>query len=418
MALLDIFRRKAAPIDVANRRAFASFLSDLHNAFSIEDLSDNPETLIRLGYKNPTVKSCIDLIATTASRIPYEVEYRNAKYERMVRPVFRTFNDKLYNIFKLHLLHGLAVVHTPKGSTIDSLVMPAAQIDTTLNDSAGIKVILVQGSTHGPREFIGRQLEELFIFIDQGAGGDPYKTRPIASTISDAISVNNACYTFYKAYLQKGATFGGIMSPKDKDGFAEFTEKQMEDLKTRLRQAGGAENGGDTLVLANGEMVYQQLGGSAKDAMLIDLLNDTTLQIASAFGVPPTLIGAKGAQTYANVSEARVALYMNTVLPLLDRFYQQFSYHLSVMAVGKDAVGDEIKITCNEKSIPTLQEYRATRLQKFDNVRSMTINEVRAEGGLDPVDGGDKLIGKEFVKSGKQENASQEDPAPKPPSDK
>ncbi len=406
-------RQKAAPIDNANRAAFASFLSDLHSAFSIEDLSNDPETLLRLGYSNPTVKSCINLIATTASRIPYKVEYKNQKFERMVRPVFRTFGDKLYNIMQLHLLHGLAVVHTPKGSTIDSLVMPAAQIDTTLNNKAGIKVVIVQGSTHGPREFMGRQLEELFLFIDQGARGDPYKAQPIAFIIGDAIVVNSAAYTFYKAYLKRGATFGGILSPKDKE--QELDEEQAKVLKAALHSAGGANNALDTLIMTSGAMEYKQLGGNAKDAMVIQLLNDTTLQIASAFGVPPTLIGAKGSQTYANVSEARVALYMNTVLPLLERFYSQFSYHLSVMAVGKEAIGDEICVKVSEKDVPVLQEYRATRMQKWAGVGFLTPNEKRAEFGFEEVEGGDVLMEEEDKNPQPPEANPQ--PVPKPPSD-
>ena len=410
--MLDWLKRKAAPIDVADKRAFASFLSDLHNAFSIEDLSDNPETLLTKGYSNPTVKACIDLIATTASRIPYEVEYKNQSYERILRPVFRTFNDKLHNIMKLHLLHGLAVIHTPKGSTIDSIVMPAAQIDTTLNDSAGIKVVLVQGSTHGPREFTGTALKELFLFIDQGARGDPYKTQPIASIIGDAIVVNSAAYTFYKSYLKRGATFGGILSPKEKD--TELDETQAKALKKALNAAGGASNALDTLVMTSGAMEYKQLGGTAKDAMIINLLNDTTLQIASAFGVPPTLIGAKGAQTYANVSEARVALYMNTVLPLLGRFYSQFSYHLSTMLVGKRAVGDEVKIIVSEKDVPVLQEYRATRMQKWGNIPFITLNESRAEFGYSNREDGDVYQQSDGESQPPEANPQ---PAPTPPSD-
>ena len=40
--------------------------------------------------------------------------------------------------------------------------------------------------------------------------------------------------------------------------------------------------------------------------------------ICSAFGVPPMLVGVQGDATYANFKEARLALWEDTILPLVD----------------------------------------------------------------------------------------------------
>ena len=48
--------------------------------------------------------------------------------------------------------------------------------------------------------------------------------------------------------------------------------------------------------------------------------NISARDIALCFGVPAQLVGIPDAQTYANVQEARLALYEKTIIPLAEEF--------------------------------------------------------------------------------------------------
>jgi len=54
--------------------------------------------------------------------------------------------------------------------------------------------------------------------------------------------------------------------------------------------------------------------------------NVAARDIALAFGVPAQLVGIPDAQTYANMAEARMALYEETVLPLVTRVIAGFDH--------------------------------------------------------------------------------------------
>ena len=417
MALTDWFkgRAKAAPVDfIANRQALLSLLSDLHPSFKIEDLTDNPDTLLDSAYSNPTVSASVDLIATAGSCVTPRVIYvSNKRLEKMIEPVFETFEQKMYSILAQHLLFGLSAVHTPSALTVDSVVLPAAQLETDLDNTAKLVALIVQGSTKGPRRIQGSLLNEIFLFINTGARGDPYKAQPVASRISDAVVVNSACFTFYKTYLQNGATFGSVLQPKDGKNLEEGQAAAME---AELKKRGGAQNALSSLILESGNLEYVQLGGNAKDAMVINLLNDTTLQIASAFGVPATMLNAKGAQTYSNPKEAKVALYMNTVLPLLNRFYSGFSYHLSKVLTNMTGKESKVVIGVEEKDVQVLKEYRINRAQKYGNVPIMKVNEAREELGLPPLTGDQAELGNKLIAelAGATKNPSPPEANPQP----
>jgi HK97 family phage portal protein len=105
--------------------------------------------------------------------------------------------------------------------------------------------------------------------------------------------------------------------------------------------------------------------------------------IALAFGVPAQLIGIPDAQTYANVEQARLAFYEETVLPLLTRVIAGFDHWLCPM------YGDDIELDFDPDSISALAEKRQGQWAKLQNADFLTRNEKRTAAGYGPVPGGD-----------------------------
>jgi hypothetical protein len=110
--------------------------------------------------------------------------------------------------------------------------------------------------------------------------------------------------------------------------------------------------------------------------------------IALCFGVPSQLVGVPDAQTYANVAEARLALYEETIIPHLKKIASDLNEWLVPM------FGENLHLEFDIDSIPALSERRK---KIYENVTSavregiMTRNEARKIVGLEPVDGADGL---------------------------
>ena len=105
-------------------------------------------------------------------------------------------------------------------------------------------------------------------------------------------------------------------------------------------------------------------------------------------GVPSQLVGVPDAQTYANVSEARLALYEETIIPYLRKIESDLNEWLVPM------FGEDLHFCYDIDQIPALSERRK---KTYENVTSavregiITRNEARERLGLSPMSGGDEL---------------------------
>tara|TARA_B100001063_G_scaffold8151_1_gene6318 strand:- start:4521 stop:6674 length:2154 start_codon:yes stop_codon:yes gene_type:complete len=191
--------------------------------------------------------------------------------------------------------------------------------------------------------------------------------------------------------LKNGCTPSAMLKfqPKDETGMsATLTDDQramiLEDLEFRFR---GSNNSGRPMLL-EGDFEYQQLGLNPKDMDFLELMNASAREIALCFGVPAQLVGLSDT-TYANVAEARLSLYEETIIPLLDRIQSDLNEWLTPLYDG------DLKIVYDIDSIPAMAEKRK---QVFANVSQgvqqgiLTRNEARERLGLEPIDGGDSLL--------------------------
>ena len=191
--------------------------------------------------------------------------------------------------------------------------------------------------------------------------------------------------------LKNGCTPSAMLKfqPKDETGMsATLTDDQraqiLDDLRFRFE---GANNSGRPLLL-EGDFDYVQMGLNPKDMDFLELMNMSAREIALCFGVPAQLVGIAD-QTYANVAEARLSLYEETIIPLLDRIESDLNEWLAPLYDG------DISIRYDIDSIPAMAERRR---KIYENVNSavntgiITRNEARERLGLQPIDGGDTLL--------------------------
>ena len=214
--------------------------------------------------------------------------------------------------------------------------------------------------------------------------------------------------------LKNGCTPSAMLKfqPKDETGMsATLTDDQramiLEDLEFRFR---GSNNSGRPMLL-EGDFDYVQMGLNPKDMDFLELMNMSAREIALCFGVPAQLVGIAD-QTYANVAEARLSLYEETIIPLLDRIESDLNEWLSPLYDG------DISIQYDIDSIPAMAEKRK---QIFANVSLgvqqgiLTRNEARERLGLEPIDGADSLlVPSNLFPLGEVEELAPEQDKPKP----
>ena len=239
---------------------------------------------------------------------------------------------------------------------------------------------------------------------------DFYGLSPIMASAYN-IDQHNLAGLHNVALLKNGCTPSGMLKfePTDETGMStELTDEQrarlLEDLEFRFQ---GTHNSGRPMLL-EGNFTYQQLGLNPKDMDFLELLNLSAREIALCFGVPAQLIGIPDSQTYSNMETAKLALYEETVIPLLKRVESDLNEYLAPLYNG------DIHIQYDINSIPAMSEKTK---QTYANVQGavtagiLTRNEAREKLGLDPIDGADELyIASNLFPIGEaSENESEED---------
>jgi HK97 family phage portal protein len=133
---------------------------------------------------------------------------------------------------------------------------------------------------------------------------------------------HNAASAHNKALLDNGARPSGalVYKPiKDSSGNeisppSEVIAAARDELREKF---GGPSKAGQPFVF-NGNVEWTEMGISPKDMDFAAGKDDAARDICSAFGVPFILV-VPGQSTYNNVREAKLELWEDTILPLLDR---------------------------------------------------------------------------------------------------
>ena len=219
---------------------------------------------------------------------------------------------------------------------------------------------------------------------------DYYGLSPLMAAATD-IDNHNAINTHNISLLRNGARPSGaiVFKPANDRGLPiQLTDGQRQQLKDDLNvKYTGAANAGRPLLL-EGDFDWREMGLSPKDMDFLQQRNMAAKDIALCFGVPSQLIGIPDAQTYANVQEARLALYEETIMPLARRVESDLNEWLSPM------YGEDIRIEYDFEAVPAMTERRR---RVYENVTAavregiISRNEARERLGLEPIDGGDDV---------------------------
>lgn len=192
-----------------------------------------------------------------------------------------------------------------------------------------------------------------------------------------SIDQHNQASAWNQSLLQNGARPSGALVVNQKDGYSQLTEEQFNRLKNMVEENfSGSKNSGKPMLLEGG-LDWKEMSLSPKDMDFIECKNSAARDIALAFGVPPQLLGIPGDNTYSNLKEARLALWEQTVIPLVESTIEAFSNWFSAF------YQEDVMLGLRLDDVPIFSEKRESLWERVNSATFLREHEKRKILGLD-----------------------------------
>ncbi|UVF61129.1 portal protein [Arthrobacter phage Aoka] len=212
--------------------------------------------------------------------------------------------------------------------------------------------------------------------------------------VSSIESLRSVLAEEYEAALMRAQTFrngarvsGYLKRPREAPAWTADARDRFKAGWRSQYNATGAQAGG-TPVLEDG-MDFIPASQSAKDLQYIESRKLTREEVASAYFIPPPMIGLLDKATFSNIKEQHKHLYQDTLGPWLQRIAQ--SLQLQLLGDFEDATDLYLEFNLEEKMRGSFED-QATQIQSATGGPWMTRNEARAMRNMPAIEGGDDLI--------------------------
>lgn len=361
------------------------------NIFQEGQSVTSAETYLR----NVIVYRCVNLVAQSAGHVPLTVSnYRSGTLTRdtahPINNLLRHPNPRISGFSLIHelvsnkLLFGNAylLLITAQGNSATELYCLSA--DQMSVDTKGGNILSYRYTCNGVAKIykvdpITQQSK--ILHLRNYHPTDQIRGLSCVQAASRAIELHNKATEWNSNLLKNGARPSGALVVRDTNSY--LTDEQFSRLQEQLNEKYlGSTNSGKPLLLEGG-LDWKEMSISPRDMDFIESKNSAAREIALAFGVPPQLLGINGDNTYSNMQEARLALWEETILPLLDYVADALSSWLSHW------YNEKLVIDFDRDAISALTQQRQELWNKLNNANFMTINEKRSLVGLKPVSHGD-----------------------------
>jgi len=362
------------------------------------------EDLAEEGYmKNAIVYKCVNEISKGAASVPFMLKAGDNVIEDhpaidlLKRPnPLQSYNEFFNSLFGYLLL---------SGNNYTLRVGPERGVPSELHLMRPDRMVIKGGGRPIPDRYeyiLNGRIQDTYL-VDQNTGESEIKHTKLWNPLDDfygcsplsaaAVEVDqhNLSSKHNINLLNNGARPSGavVFKPKDDSGMqVNLSESQRQQLLTDLNNRfSGTQNTGRPMLL-EGDFDWKEMGLSPKDMDFLNLKHMSATDIAMCFGVPSQLVGVPDAQTYANVAEARLALYEETIIPLLRLVESDMNEWLFPQ------YDERLSFEYDIDKIPALAERRRRIYENISQAVQhgiITRNEAREQIGLSPIEGGDDI---------------------------
>ena len=180
-------------------------------------------------------------------------------------------------------------------------------------------------------------------------------------------------------YYQSGCNLNGILTITGNP-----SQEEVEKIRMNWKRLHGAD-GNSGLAILKGNMNYQSIGQSAAESQMLEARLFNVSEIARFFNISPVLLGDLTKSSYSTIEAAQLEFVQHTLYPFIVMFEEELNRklcHRSNVRIDFD----ESFLIKSDKSV------QANYLNTLVSGGIMSINEARASLGLNPIEGGDKVI--------------------------
>jgi HK97 family phage portal protein len=259
----------------------------------------------------------------------------------------------------------------------------------------------------GSKGYMDVPREQLIVFPGYSPDDNRVGVSPI-ETLRQVLAAEASGAEYMDQLWRNGARVASVIErPVDAP---EWDGPQRERFLSDWRNfTGSGGKAGGTPLLEDG-MSLKPAGVSPREAQRVEGRKLTREEVASAYHIPPPLVGILDHATFSNIREQHIQLYVDTLGSWCESTEQEFLLQLVpdfYGATGKVYVEFDINAKLRGDF-----EGQAQQLQSAIGAPYMTRNEGRARLNLPRIDGGDELVTPLNVTQGGQ--ASPQDSAPPP----
>jgi len=345
------------------------------------------------GYRrNVIAHRCVAMIASAAASVPWKLSEKRRSGTRFVEqhPLLALLDrpnplqgstELCEQLFTHRLIAGNAFLHA---------VGPRGESPLELHVLRPDRVAIIPGAGGVPKAYrytIDQRSVDMAVDPITGQSrvlhlkaihplDDWYGMSPMEAA-AYSIDQHNQCAAWNQALLQNGARPTGALMVKAVDGQpTTLSETQFTRLRQQLdEQFAGAANAGRPLLLEGG-LEWKEMSLSPREMDFVQIKHASARDVALAFGVPPQLLGIPGDNTYANLQEARLALWEQTILPLLESVTDALNNWLVPM------FNDGLVLHADTDAVPALAAKRDAYWQRIASADFLSAEEKRRLLGL------------------------------------
>ncbi len=351
------------------------------------------------GYvKNVVAHRCIRLIAESASAVKWQLyaDHEGGREQLKQHPALQMLHRPNPTMGGSELIEALVTYKLISGNAYLLSVGPKDGNPQELYCLRPDRMKVIAGRDFVPQGYEYQVGERITRYsVDRLTGrssilhlksfhpmNDWYGLSPIEAA-AYSIDQHNQAAVWNQALLQNGAKPSGalvVQTRQDGSG-GHLSDEQFTRIKSQIdEQYAGALNAGRPLLLEGG-LDWREMSLSPKDMDFIDGKHSSARDIALAFGVPPQLLGIPGDNTYSNLVEARLGLWEQTILPLLDKVTTNLNSWLLPAYSG----GETLQLQYDTDAISALAPRRDYVWKRVKDADFLTVDEKRAALGYGPL---------------------------------
>lgn len=355
--------------------------------------------LLMYGDQTPmnvaTVYRCVKLLSESVANLP--VLYLRRKGDIYMEDDRTRLNyllniqpDTAYNGFDFWrlvvqrvLLDGNAYIvpfYNPVTMDIDRLALCGR--GTVSHDTSG-DIYEISDQVNG---IYGKYGEEEVIHIKGLTGQDPKSGVSVLTYARLATSIASTGDRETRDRFANGGNVRGIVSNDTSvRGFGEYQDKELEKTATNIDER---FQSGERIVSLPGQLQFSQLSMSSTDMQFLESRKFTVREICRFFGVHPSFVFDDTSNNYKSAEQANVAFLSHTLNPLLRGIETEL--HRKLVDPAK---AHKYKFQFDRRGLyacdlDSRARYQTARLGNG----TATVNELRREENLLPVEGGDRVF--------------------------